>query len=100
MEPRNFVFGFGRRICPGKLLAEQSIFLTIAKTLAVFEIAGPKEGEGCPILFDSGLISHPHHFEAKIKPRSAKHAELIMEVEHKQPRAESSSEILKNITSW
>lgn len=100
MEPRNFVFGFGRRICPGKLLAEQSVFLTIAKTLAVFDIAGPREGEGCPIVFEPGIVSHPHHFEATIKPRSPVHAELILEVERMPPRAESSSEILKNIKSW
>lgn len=100
MEPRNFAFGFGRRICPGRLLAEQSIFLTLAKTLAVFDIAGPKEGEGCPISFDAGLVSHPHHFEANIKPRSAKAAELILEVESMPPREESSAKVLNNITSW
>ncbi|CZT19118.1 related to cytochrome P450 CYP2 subfamily [Ramularia collo-cygni] len=99
MEPRNFVFGFGRRICPGKLLAEQSVFLTIAKVLSVFEIAGPKQGEGCPISFDPGLVSHPHHFEAAIRPRSQEHAALILAVE-KEPQVKSSAEILKNITSW
>lgn len=87
-------------MCPGKLLAEQSIFLTIAKVLAVFDIAGPSEGQGCPIVFEPGLVSHPAHFEAKVKPRSPEHAAMIMEVERMSPRPESSSEILQNITSW
>lgn len=100
MSPRDFVFGFGRRICPGKLLAEQSVFLTIAKVLAAFDIAGPREEEGCPIIFEPGVVSHPQRFEANIKPRSQAHADLILEVENMPPRAESSSEILKNITSW
>nr|ADN06377.1 PAH-inducible cytochrome P450 monooxygenase PC-PAH 2 [Phanerodontia chrysosporium] len=35
---RTFVFGFGRRICPGLNLAEASTFAICARILAVFEI--------------------------------------------------------------
>ena len=31
-------FGFARRACPGKHLANESLFITIASTLAIFEI--------------------------------------------------------------
>ncbi|KAJ7600313.1 cytochrome P450 [Mycena floridula] len=37
-NPREYVWGFGRRICPGRLLADASIFITVALTLAVFDI--------------------------------------------------------------
>ncbi|KAJ3552901.1 hypothetical protein NM688_g3906 [Phlebia brevispora] len=38
LDPRTFVFGFGRRVCPGLYLAEASIFISCAMTLAVFDI--------------------------------------------------------------
>ncbi|TRM55216.1 hypothetical protein BD626DRAFT_579081 [Schizophyllum amplum] len=33
---------FGRRICPGRLLADASVFITVATCLAVLDI-GPAE---------------------------------------------------------
>ncbi|KAK7695652.1 hypothetical protein QCA50_000288 [Cerrena zonata] len=38
-DPRDFVFGHGRRICPGLHLADASVFLTCAVTLAAFDIS-------------------------------------------------------------
>ena len=37
-DPRNVVFGFCRRICPGLQLADVSVFLAVAMSLAVFKI--------------------------------------------------------------
>ncbi|KAJ3563160.1 hypothetical protein NP233_g9121 [Leucocoprinus birnbaumii] len=37
--PRKICFGFGRRICPGRVLADASIFISCAMTLAVFDIS-------------------------------------------------------------
>lgn len=37
-DPRTICFGFGRRACPGRELAETSIFLFVAMTLATFDI--------------------------------------------------------------
>jgi cytochrome P450 len=45
MDPGDVSFGFGRRVCPGHLIAETSIFLMIAPTLAVFNVKRPI-GEG------------------------------------------------------
>lgn len=45
-DPRqrdHFSFGAGRRICPGMHLAENSLFITIAKILWAFEILPPSE---------------------------------------------------------
>lgn len=43
-DPRTIAFGFGRRICPGRVLADSSVFLSCAMTLAAFSIL-PCEGE-------------------------------------------------------
>ncbi|PPR03045.1 hypothetical protein CVT24_012433 [Panaeolus cyanescens] len=37
-SPTNVCFGFGRRICPGRVLAEASVFITCATTLATCNI--------------------------------------------------------------
>ncbi|KAL1739761.1 cytochrome P450, partial [Schizophyllum fasciatum] len=37
-DPRTICFGFGRRICPGKELADVSLFLACAAVLATFNI--------------------------------------------------------------
>lgn len=38
LDPRQFVFGFGRRICPGTELAMQSMWIGMASILWAFEI--------------------------------------------------------------
>lgn len=38
-DPMTAAFGFGRRICPGRVLAYTSIWLTVACILATFEIS-------------------------------------------------------------
>ena len=45
-DPFKFVFGFGRRTCPGAHLAETTLFLNIANILAVFNISKPLNEEG------------------------------------------------------
>ncbi|KAK5174015.1 uncharacterized protein LTR77_001095 [Saxophila tyrrhenica] len=99
-DPQDFVFGFGRRICPGKLLAETSVWLTVAKSLAVFEISkGVENGvEVEPdIRFTPGIISHPMPFKASIKPRSKQHEDLILKVEAEHPWEESDAEKLQSL---
>jgi cytochrome P450 len=46
-DPRNIVFGFGRRICPGKLLAEASLRIAFAMLLWSC-IISPIEVDGKP----------------------------------------------------
>jgi cytochrome P450 len=38
-NPRTICFGFGRRICPGLNLADASVFISCAMSLAVFSIS-------------------------------------------------------------
>ncbi|KAH9913262.1 uncharacterized protein B0H18DRAFT_1126463 [Fomitopsis serialis] len=37
-EPRNIVFGYGRRLCPGRLFADTTLFLAIASVAATLNI--------------------------------------------------------------
>jgi cytochrome P450 len=39
LDPRSCIFGFGRRICPGRLLADQNVFIAFATALAVLNIS-------------------------------------------------------------
>ncbi|KAI0857327.1 cytochrome P450 oxidoreductase OrdA-like protein [Xylaria cubensis] len=91
-DPRDFVFGFGRRACPGKLLADSTVWLTIACTLAVFDIGKPMSETGEEIepeaKFTPGLISHTVAFGASVQPRSSDHEALIRQAAASHPRKE------------
>ncbi|KAF7338015.1 Cytochrome P450 [Mycena venus] len=80
-DPRDFIFGFGRRVCPGKLIADASVFIACAMTLATFTISkAVKNGKTIQPVEDyqSGTISSPAPFVCSIKPRSAEAVALIL----------------------
>ncbi|KAJ5339389.1 hypothetical protein N7452_006117 [Penicillium brevicompactum] len=96
-DPHLLVFGFGRRACPGRTLADANVFLTVAQTLAVFNMSKPVvDGKPQDILFDflPGVISHPAPFDLSIKPRSVEHKELILSLEKTYPWEKSDAELL------
>ncbi|EIM79553.1 cytochrome P450 [Stereum hirsutum FP-91666 SS1] len=74
-DPSRIAFGFGRRVCPGKLFAEDSLWIVIAQMLAVFTISPVDEKHPPPLSFEAGAISRPSPFPCIIRPRSeaAKH---------------------------
>ncbi|KAK7692050.1 hypothetical protein QCA50_005455 [Cerrena zonata] len=80
-NPRDFVFGFGRRICPGLNLADTTVFFTCAMALATFDISKAVEN-GVVIEpsgeYTAGTVSHPKEFKCSIKPRSFKASSLIL----------------------
>jgi len=81
-DPRTICFGFGRRICPGLHLADASVWISVAMSLAVFDVSKIVENgvEITPEIDPStGTISHPKPFKCSIKPRSAKALELIQQ---------------------
>ncbi|KAG7444663.1 cytochrome P450 [Guyanagaster necrorhizus] len=84
LDPRELIFGFGRRACPGRFLAEASVFLTMARTLAVFNITNAVDMYGVPLKADpaqlTGAISDTPVFKCTIRPRSEKVASLIDEI--------------------
>lgn len=93
-------FGFGRRICPGKFLAEASLFLTFAQSLAVFNIQKVSSSDGVvePVhTFQNGIISHPGPFEVKVVPRSARVRELVEAVVKDNPWVESDARDIASV---
>ncbi|KAL4247551.1 cytochrome P450 monooxygenase [Abortiporus biennis] len=68
------MYGFGRRVCPGRHLADNSVWIVGATILASFDIIFAKDENGCDIVppeeFTSGLTSHPKPFRCNILPRS------------------------------
>lgn len=84
----NVTFGFGRRICPGKFLAEASLYLTFAQSLAAMHIGRVSDSNGVVEsmhTFQSGIISHPGPFEVKVVPRSTRAKELVEAVVKDNP---------------
>ena len=82
------------------MLADVSVWLTIARSLAVFDIGkGFEDGKEIEpdVRFTPGIISHPLPFKASIKPRSAQHGELIRRVELDHPWEESDAATLRSI---
>ncbi|KAI0833218.1 CyP450 monooxygenase [Trametes gibbosa] len=73
-DPSQFVFGYGRRICPGRHFAESSLFLVVSSVLHVFDVSAPLDENGVPVKLEGkvtgGLISYPEPFECVIKPRA------------------------------
>ncbi|EME78837.1 uncharacterized protein MYCFIDRAFT_190975 [Pseudocercospora fijiensis CIRAD86] len=100
MDPRTFIFGFGRRICPGKLLADSSVFLTIARALAVFEILPPLDDQDPNFDPEPGFVSHPAAFQARIMPRTEKDRERILEVERTDPFGRGGEEDMERVVVW
>jgi len=86
IDPRSVCFGFGRRICPGLHLADASVFISCAMSLAVFDISKCVENGVVmePVHQNTnGTISHPKPFKCSIKPRSQKAVSLIQAEERK-----------------
>ncbi|PAV15713.1 cytochrome P450 [Pyrrhoderma noxium] len=82
-NPSSLIFGFGRRICPGRYFADANAWLVIANLLAVFRIRPPVDpttGESIipELKFSCGITSKPKPFNYVITPRSEKHVSLIV----------------------
>ncbi|RXW23128.1 hypothetical protein EST38_g2725 [Candolleomyces aberdarensis] len=82
-DPGHACFGFGRRICPGRFMALESLWLSIASLIATFDIEKAKTKVTLP----SGeeverTVELTHEYDAALvaclfKPRSEEKAELI-----------------------
>ncbi|KAI1179236.1 cytochrome protein [Nemania sp. FL0916] len=100
-DPLNHIFGYGRRICPGRYLANTSVWLMIARSLAVFDISKGLDENGREIeptvQFMPGIISRAAPFKATIKPRSPQHEALIRQVEEIYPWEKGDSDKLSEI---
>ncbi|KZT42515.1 cytochrome P450 [Sistotremastrum suecicum HHB10207 ss-3] len=75
-DPGEMVFGYGRRTCPGRHLADTSLWLTIAMSLSTFDIVGHSQDVG----YSGGSIIRPNNFECVMTPRSEKAALLLQSI--------------------
>ncbi|KAK1223030.1 hypothetical protein PQX77_014107 [Marasmius sp. AFHP31] len=73
-NPELYAFGFGRRICPGRYLAVNNLYLAMSYILASFIIAKPIDDEGVEVTpeveYMDGIISFPGPFKCRIIPRT------------------------------
>lgn len=98
----NVTFGFGRRICPGRVLADSSLYLTFAQSLATFDIRKSLDKGGKEIEptheFESGIIAYPAPFNVKVTPRSEQHESLIQRaVLEEHPWEEGDARYLESV---
>lgn len=82
----HFDFGGGRRICPGLHLAENSLYITLAKILWAFKIEPPldENGVALPIdlsddAYEDGANTLPKPYKVRFTPRSQKRLDVLKE---------------------
>ncbi|TFK38733.1 cytochrome P450 [Crucibulum laeve] len=80
-DPASASFGFGRRICPGRHLADSSMWIAIASVLHLFDISKIKASNGREIepkvSYTSGVVNIPTPFKCAITPRFPQAASVI-----------------------
>ncbi|EOA87444.1 uncharacterized protein SETTUDRAFT_88393, partial [Exserohilum turcica Et28A] len=99
-DPRNWTFGYGRRVCPGRYIADNALFTTIAQSLAVFNIEKLVENGKTVeprIEFEPGVVSHPVPYRLSIKPKNEKCRQLIKQAENLYPWGESDAQSLESL---
>jgi cytochrome P450 len=67
----HFAFGHGRRICPGRWFAENSLWTAVSAILAVLRIHHAKDSNGdrieVKLEFSTGLGIHPEPFQCSFE---------------------------------
>ncbi|KZT41676.1 cytochrome P450 [Sistotremastrum suecicum HHB10207 ss-3] len=82
LNPREIAFGFGRRICPGRHMADASLWISIATLLTTFNMSKPVDENGHVIEPDleyecGPAVSHPKPFKCDFVPRSQVAIDLL-----------------------
>ncbi|KAJ7638419.1 cytochrome P450 [Roridomyces roridus] len=81
-DPRDYAFGFGRRICPGQHLAENSIWIQMVLVLLTMTITKATDTDGKiiepEVAFTTGLVSHVQPFKYQIVPRKTAASSLML----------------------
>jgi cytochrome P450 len=96
------VFGWGRRVCPGRMVADSAMFITVSRFLHIFMVKKALDDSGDeiePIIeVKAGVVVHPEKFSVRIELRSAEH-EILLDDHLKQFQFDSSDvEALKTMT--
>lgn len=88
-EESHVSYGFGRRICIGRHVANNSLFINIAMMLWAMNIERAKDENGSLLPLDvdgcieDGLVVRPVPFQCQIKPRFSE-AIVLLEQEQKE----------------
>ncbi|KAF8552662.1 cytochrome P450 [Imleria badia] len=73
-DPRAYIFGFGRRRCPGMHLVESSAWLLTASMIATLDFGKALDEYGVEIepevVFNNSIFRMPDPFKLAVKPRS------------------------------
>uniref|UniRef100_A0A8H8CJB8 Cytochrome P450 n=1 Tax=Psilocybe cubensis TaxID=181762 RepID=A0A8H8CJB8_PSICU len=88
-DPLGVIFGFGRRICPGRHLAEANYWTMAAAMVSSFNISRAVDEHGNEVgkakyEFTHGFVRHPKPFRCSIKPRSSNLSSIINEASQNQ----------------
>jgi cytochrome P450 len=80
-DPRTACFGFGRRVCPGRFIADATLFIAVATLLATVNIVRAKDTDGVDIVPEvestSGIVCHAKPFPWSARPRSQEAEALL-----------------------
>ncbi|TBU57403.1 cytochrome P450 [Dichomitus squalens] len=80
-DVRNYVFGFGRRRCPGSFMIDSSLWIAIASMLAAFDITKATDAFGRAVepevVYDNSVFTTLKPFKYDIRPRSAQAVSVI-----------------------
>ena len=57
LDPQDVAFGFGRRVCPGQVMAYETMWITIATVLMCAEVRAAKDDEGREIEVKDEFVS-------------------------------------------
>lgn len=71
-------FGWGRRICPGANLAENSLYIALAKILWAFDVRPTKGVQYDVFDYTEGFNIRPKAFQCEITVRSEAHREVLL----------------------
>ncbi|KAH6904898.1 cytochrome P450 [Coprinopsis sp. MPI-PUGE-AT-0042] len=81
----HFTYGFGRRICVGRYVANNTLFIDIAHILWACTIEPARNHDGTPVQYNDhanlkeGLVVRPAPFRTVIKPRHPGAAKIVAE---------------------
>lgn len=80
-DPRHYVFGFGRRRCPGLHLIDESLWIVMATMLATTDLSMEVDESGNvvrpAVSFDNSVFRTPTPFKCDIRPRSEQTLQLV-----------------------
>lgn len=99
-DPRQWTFGYGRRVCPGRHVADNALLITVAQVLSVFNVSKPMEMGGVvepDAKFEPGIVTHPKPYKVDIQLRSKEHAQLLEDAKRDWPWRKSHREKLLSV---